>query len=108
MPTDTAQSIHSRPRQARENETLLAVASAHLISHFYLMVLPVFLPLLKDRLNVSFLDLGFALTAFSIATGLTQAPMGFLVDKVGARPILIVGLLLGGCAFLSLAFVMSY
>jgi MFS family permease len=100
--------MHGRPRQTGENETLLAVASAHLISHFYMMVLPVFLPLLKDRLNVSFLDLGFALTTFSIVTGLTQAPTGFLVDKVGARAILIAGLLLGGFAFLSLALVMSY
>jgi FSR family fosmidomycin resistance protein-like MFS transporter len=108
MPTDTAQSLHSRPRPVGEHETLFAVTSAHLISHFYMMVLPVLLPLLKDRLNVSFLDLGFALTAFSIVTGLTQAPMGFLVDKVGARPILIAGLLLGGSAFVSLALVTSY
>src|SRR5215475_10128644 len=108
MPVDTAQSMHSRPTPAGENETLVAVASAHLISHFYMMVIPVLLPLLKDRLNVSFLDLGFALTAFSIMTGLTQAPMGFLVDKVGARPILAAGLLLGGFAFLSLAVAPSY
>jgi MFS family permease len=79
-----------------------------LISHFYMMVIPVLLPLLKDRLNVSFLDLGLALTAFSIVTGLTQAPMGFLVDKVGARPILAAGLFLGGFAFLSLALMSSY
>jgi len=108
MPTDTVQSMHSRPTPAGENETLVAVASAHLISHFNMMVLPVLLPLLKDRLNVNFLDLGFALTAFSIVTGLTQAPMGFLVDKVGARPILAAGLLLGGFAFVSFALVTSY
>jgi len=108
MPTDTVQSMHSRPTPAGENETLVAVASAHLISHFNMMVLPVLLPLLKDRLNVNFLDLGFALTAFSIVTGLTQAPMGFLVDKVGARPILAAGLLLGGLAFVSFALVTSY
>ncbi|MBO0741868.1 MAG: MFS transporter [Hyphomicrobiaceae bacterium] len=108
MPIDTAQIRHTHPTPARDNETLLTVASAHLISHFNIMVLPVLLPLLKDRLDVSFLDLGFALTAFSIVTGLTQAPMGFLVDKVGARPILAMGLLLGGFAFVSLALVISY
>jgi len=108
MPTDTAQSMSGRATPARENETLIAVASAHLISHFYMMVLPVLLPLLKERLNVSFLDLAFALTLFSIVTGLTQAPMGFLVDKAGARPILAAGLFLGGFAFVSLALSTSY
>jgi MFS transporter, FSR family, fosmidomycin resistance protein len=108
MAADMAPSMRSRPTRAAENETLVAVASAHLISHFYTMVLPVLLPLLKDRLNVSFLDLGLALTAFSIVTGLTQAPMGFLVDKAGSRPILAAGLLLGGFAFASLALVTSY
>ena len=62
----------------------------------------------SSDLNVNFLDLGFALTTFSIVTGLTQAPMGFLVDKVGARPILAAGLLLGGLAFVSFALVTSY
>jgi len=108
MPADTAHPLQSPTRPASETQTLIAVSSAHLISHFYMMVLPVLLPLLKDRLDVSFLDLGFALTAFSVVTGLTQAPMGFLVDKVGARPILIAGLVLGGVAFVSLALVTSY
>ena len=108
MPQDTAHPLPSSSRPASETRTLFAVASAHLISHFHIMVLPVLLPLLKNRLDVSFLDLALALTAFSVVTGLTQAPMGFLVDKVGARPILTAGLVLGGLAFLSLAFIASY
>jgi MFS family permease len=106
MPADTT---HGPQRTAaNETRTLAAVSAAHLVSHFYIMVLPVMLPLLKDRLGVGFLDLGLALTTFNVVTGLTQAPTGVLVDRVGPRPVLITGLLLGGLAFLSLAFSTSY
>jgi FSR family fosmidomycin resistance protein-like MFS transporter len=108
MPTDTAQRLESAAGSASETQTLIAVSSAHLVSHFYIMVLPVLLPLLKDRLGVSFLDLGLALTTFNVVTGLTQAPMGFLVDRIGARPVLITGLILGGFAYLSIGLVSSY
>ena len=108
MASDTAQSLPRVATAGSETQTLLAVSAAHLVSHFYIMVLPVLLPLLKERLNVSFLDLGLALTTFNVVTGLTQAPTGFLVDRIGARPVLIAGLILGGIAFFSLAFVTSY
>jgi MFS family permease len=107
MPADTTRKLEGVGATS-EAQTLFAVSTAHLVSHTYLMVLPVLLPLLKDRLGVSFLDLGLALTAFSVVTGLTQAPMGFVVDRIGARPVLIAGLLLGGLAFMSLGFSSSY
>jgi MFS family permease len=89
-------------------QTLLVVSAAHLVSHLHIMVLPVLLPLLKERMNVGFFELGLALTTFNVVSGLTQAPMGFLVDRIGARRLLIAGLLLGGAAFLSLAISGSY
>jgi MFS family permease len=109
MPTDTTQSLsRGATTAASETQTLTVVSAAHLVSHFYIMVLPVLLPLLKERFNVGFFELGLALTTFNVVTGLTQAPMGFLVDRVGARPVLITGLVLGGLAFLSLGFSDSY
>ena len=62
----------------------------------------------QGRAGVSFLDLGLALTTFNVTTGLTQAPMDYLVDRLGPRPVLIAGLLLGGFAFLSLGLVGTY
>ena len=93
---------------AGELQTLIVVSAAHLVSHLHIMVLPVLLPLLKERMNVGFFELGLALTTFNIVSGLTQAPMGFLVDRIGARRVLIAGLLLGGAAFVSLAMSGSY
>lgn len=107
MASDTTERI-APAAAASELQTLIVVSGAHLISHLHIMVLPVLLPLLKDQMNVGFFELGLALTTFNIVTGVTQAPMGFLVDRVGAKRVLIAGLLLGGLAFLSLGFTSSY
>ena len=40
-------------------------------------------------------QLGLALTAFNITTALCQTPAGFLVDRIGARSVLVAGLVLG-------------
>jgi MFS family permease len=98
----------ARAGEASETQTLVAVSAAHLVSHFYILVLPVLMPLLKDRLNVGYFELGLALTTFSVVSGLTQAPMGFLVDRVGARRVLVAGLCLGGLAYMALSLTGSY
>jgi MFS family permease len=93
---------------AHELSTLAVISSAHLVSHLHLMVLPVLMHLLKDRVQVGYFELGLAITAFSIVSGLTQAPMGVLVDRIGGRTVLMAGLLLGGAAFASLSVLDSY
>jgi MFS family permease len=97
-------------REAPQSQTglLICVSAAHLVSHFYILVLPVLLPLLKDSLGVGFFEIGLALTSFNVVTGLTQAPMGFLVDRVGPRRVLMAGLCLGGMAFAALGLATTY
>ena len=96
------------PAATSEAQTLAVVSGAHLVSHLHIMTLPVLLPLLKEELQVGFFELGLALTTFNVVSGLTQAPMGFLVDRIGARTVLVAGLLLGGLAFVSLGLNTSY
>lgn len=75
------------------------VSVAHFFSHFYLLLLAPLFPVLAEAYGVGYTELGFALSAFSLLSGLTQAPMGFAVDRFGPRQILIVGLAVEAVAF---------
>src|SRR6202000_2647210 len=88
------------PQQAKADSatrTLAGISTAHWVSHFHMFVLPMLFPFLKEQLGVGYIELGFALTVFAVISGLTQAPMGYLVDHIGARKILLIGLSVGGC-----------
>jgi len=81
------------------------VSVAHLISHFFHLVVAPFLVQLKDEFGVSFAALGFALSTFYVVSGFLQTPAGFLVDRLGGKIVLVGGLTLGsiGIALIGLA-----
>src|SRR6266404_2178253 len=103
--------ILAAQRQAKTDtslRTLLAISTAHWVSHFHLFVLPMLFPFLKEQLGVGYIDLGLALTVFAVVSGLTQAPIGYLADHIGARKILLIGLTVGGLALILLGMHLSY
>lgn len=80
------------------------VGLAHGLSHFFQLALPPLFPFLKDAFDVSYAALGSLVAAFYIASGLTQFVAGFIVDRIGARPVLLVGsALIAGGALISSA-----
>ena len=87
---------------------LSQVSSAHLVSHLHIMALPALLPLLPGQMGVGFVELGVALSVFNVVSALVQAPLGFAVDRFGARRMLTFGLLLGSVSFLSLGLLHNY
>src|SRR5947208_16433259 len=103
--------ILAAPQQAKADaslRTLAAISVAHWVSHFHLFVLPMLFPFLKEQLGVGYIELGFALTVFGGVSGLTQAPIGYLADHIGARKVLLIGLCLGGLALIMLGLHLSY
>ena len=103
--------VLAAPQQAKTDttfRTLSLISTAHWVSHFHMLVLPMLFPFLRAQLGVGYIELGFALTVFAVVSGLTQAPLGYIVDHVGARKILLAGLCLGGVALIMLGLHLSY
>ncbi|MET3915411.1 FSR family fosmidomycin resistance protein-like MFS transporter [Variovorax sp. OAS795] len=88
-PSSTAAS----PTNLRGDAQLIGlVGLAHAISHFSQLILAPLFPWLKDAFNVSYTELGAVLTVFFVVSCVVQAASGFIVDKLGPRPVLFVGL----------------
>jgi FSR family fosmidomycin resistance protein-like MFS transporter len=86
---------------ARGDFRLIAlVGAAHGISHFSQLLLAPLFPWLKDAFQVSYAQLGLLMTIFFVVSCAVQTLSGFLVDRIGPRPVLFAGLgLLGLTAF---------
>jgi MFS family permease len=103
--------ILAAPQQIKADtslRTLAAISVAHWVSHFHIFVLPMLFLYLKAQLGVGYIELGFALTVFGLVSGLTQAPIGYLADHIGARKVLLIGLCVGGLALIGLGMNLTY
>jgi MFS family permease len=77
--------------QKRDWMTISIVGCAHGSSHFFQLVIPsLFLPL-GVAFGLDFAQLGFLMTMFFVVSGFCQVAAGFIVDRVGPRPILWFG-----------------
>src|SRR5579872_7180248 len=85
-----------------------SIGFAHFISHFNLMILPPLFAVIRDDFGVSYTELGLALVLFNIVTAVFQIPVGFLVDRIGARMLLIAGLVIEAVAFTVIGLVPSF
>ena len=95
-------------RVAPHVRVVSAVSAAHFVSHYYILLLAPLLPFVRADYGVSYTEIGLALAVFNIVTAALQAPAGFLVDRLGARILLIGALLIGGAAFVIAGLVHSY
>jgi MFS transporter, FSR family, fosmidomycin resistance protein len=85
-------STTTAPARADDIRTIGLVGLAHGTSHFFHMLLPPLFPLFVRDFGVSYAQLGLVVTVFFFVSAIGQALAGFLVDRVGARPVLFAAL----------------
>jgi len=85
----------------RDARIIGVVSLAHGVSHFLQLALPPLFPLLRAEFAVSWTLLGFIAGTFYVASGAVQFAAGFLVDRLGARPVLLGGMTLLVCGTLA-------
>lgn len=90
---------HSVPLK-QDAKVMGLVGLLHGTSHFAHLFLPPFFPFFMADFGLSYTDVGLMVTVFFVVSGLGQASSGFLVDRVGARPVLFVSLALFASAAL--------
>ncbi len=92
----------------RELRTLVVISAVHLVSHYYWLAFAPMIPALRELLNVSYTEVGFAITVMNGVSALTQAPTGFIVDRYGPRLLLFIGVLIGASGFLLIGALPTY
>jgi MFS transporter, FSR family, fosmidomycin resistance protein len=95
-------------KERRGQALLGTITAAHFSHHVANSLLNPLLPLIRDAFALSYGESGFAVSAFSIAAGLANAPWGVLADRVGSRAVIVGGLFLMGAASVALATAGSY
>jgi len=108
----TATTLHAAlpdPTPLKQDAAVIGlVGLAHATSHFsHLLLAPLFPMFMKD-FGLSFSDVGLLMSIFFIISGSGQAVAGFVVDRVGARPVLFGAISLFLAASLVASTVTSY
>jgi MFS transporter, FSR family, fosmidomycin resistance protein len=97
------------PASARQDATTIGlIGMAHGTSHFFHLLLPPLFPFFIRDFGLSYSELGFLVTMFFIISGTGQAASGFLVDRIGARPVLFVAMACFALAGLATALAPGY
>ncbi|MEE8141415.1 MAG: MFS transporter, partial [Alphaproteobacteria bacterium] len=102
-PADTTALEH-----AQSVRILALISTGHALSNFYVLCLPALIPFFKQEFEVSYALLGVILTVRAATSGLLQIPVGFLVDVVGGKKLLIGGLFMLSGSIAALAAIPNF
>ncbi len=88
MDTSLASTLDAGLQRRRDVTTISTIGVAHGTSHFFHMLLPPLFPAFIQAFGLSYSELGLLVTTFFVISGAGQAVAGFVVDRIGARPVL--------------------
>jgi MFS family permease len=95
---------HTAPHTpSKERRTVAVVSTAHGCSHFFHLILAPLFPWIKAEFALSYAELGLLMTVFFVVSGVGQALAGFVVDRIGAVPVMLAAL----CSFVIATLVLS-
>lgn len=77
--------------RASDVRVISLISLAHGSSHFFHLILPPMFPWLKAEFALNYAELGLLMSIFFVVSCVVQASSGFLVDRIGARPVLFAG-----------------
>lgn len=103
-----AQLAHTGTPLGNEIKILGLISTGHFMSHFYYLTLPLLITFLAADYGFGPAQLGVFIASFSIAAAAAQMPVGFLVDAIGARALLVGGMMLEALAIGGMAFSTNY
>ena len=91
MTSTTPDASEAVPLQ-QDASIIALVGLAHASSHFGHLLLPLMFPVFMKEFGLSYSELGLLMTTFFVISGVGQAGAGFMVDRLGARPLLLAAL----------------
>mgnify|MGYP001604354007 CR=1 FL=1 len=96
------------PRPMGQKTILSIFSFAHFSEHLYSVLLVPLLPFIRDQFGLNYFQAGLLISAFSIAAGIANLPMGWLADRLGMKQILALGIAGGSLTALAIGLSAGY
>jgi MFS family permease len=109
MNTASAAAFSAPAVPLQQDATIIGlVGLAHASSHFSHLILPLMFPVFIKEFGFSYSELGLLMSVFFVVSGVGQACAGFVVDRLGARPLLFLAMGIFVLTCLSASMVTGY
>lgn len=108
MTTSTSAKIHSRSGTATMYPILYAISFVHLLNDSIQSVIPAIFPILKDAMNLSYLQVGMIAFTLNFTASLLQPAVGLYTDLRPSPGLLPLGMVVTFLGMLGLGFAPNY